>query len=102
MAQVVRIVLPDGVNRITDELRLFIEQLRYAGIVTIHRDNEEGMCFDLHCPAGLVDKSWAEQNADRMRSFTYNAVSAPGTAHLEEPRLRRGQGPDGFLYRKDY
>ncbi len=81
--QVVRVVLPDGMNRATTEVRQLLECLRYAGIVTIHRDNEEGVCFDLHCPAGLVDGPWAQMNAERMRSFTYNAVAAPGTAHLD-------------------
>lgn len=82
--QVVRVVLPDGMNRDTPELRQLIECLRYAGVVTVHRDNNEGMCFDIHCPHGLMDRPWAEMNAERMRSFTYNAVAAPGTAHLED------------------
>ncbi len=82
--QVVRVVLPDGMNRVTPEVRQLLECLRYAQIVTIHRDNEEGICFDLHCPEGMADRPWAEMNASRMRSFTYNAQAAPGTAHLEE------------------
>lgn len=82
--QVVRVVLPDGMNQLTSEVRQLVECLRYAGIATVHRDNDDGLCFDLHCPSGLMDKPWAEMNAKRMRSFTYNAVAAPGTAHLDE------------------
>lgn len=83
--QVVRVVIedhPKAMNKCTSEVRQLLECLRYAGIVTLHRDNEHGVCFDLHCPAGLMHKPWAEMNAQRMQSFGYNAVSAPGTAHL--------------------
>lgn len=93
---VVRVVLPDGINPITSEVRQLLEQLRYAGIVTIHRDNEDGVCFDLHCPSGLDDKQWAKMNAERMRSFTYNAVDAPGTAHLETRYLIRDPRVTGY------
>lgn len=76
---VVRVVLPDGINSLTDELRSLLEQFRYAGLITVHREDEQGMCFDMKCPHGIVDKVWAEQNAKRMQSFWYNAVVAPST-----------------------
>lgn len=63
----------------TDSVSSLLESLRYAQLVTIHRDDEDGVCFDLHCPHGLNDKVWAGANAARMQSFGYNAVAAPAT-----------------------
>jgi hypothetical protein len=54
-----------------------LECLRYAGLVRIHRDNAEGVCFDLVSPAGVDSETWAQMNADRMSSFGWNAVKAP-------------------------
>lgn len=85
---VVRVVLPDGINEISSDVRRLLEQFRYAGLITVHRDNDEGICFDLHCPHGLVSENWAKQNAERMRSFQYNAVSAPSTSQPEQSSLR--------------
>ena len=82
--QVVRVVLPDGINDATPATRLLIESLRYAGLVEVHRADNDGVCFDLICPHGLDDKVWAKANAERMQSFGYNAVVAPGTHHLLE------------------
>lgn len=78
---VVRIVIgrtdpPPLAELISDR---FLECLRYAGLVVVHRDNEEGQCFDLVAPGGRDSKEWSEENAKRMKSFGYNAVSAPGT-----------------------
>lgn len=69
----------------TNELELckqidgaFIECLRYAGMVRPHDPREEGLqVFDLLPPDGVDSKAWSEMNAERMRSFGYNAVSAP-------------------------
>lgn len=55
----------------------FLECLRYAGVVRVHYDNEKGQCFDLIAPAGTDSKMWSEQNAARMITFGYNAVSSP-------------------------
>jgi hypothetical protein len=74
---VVRVVLPDGMNELTPELIMFLEQLRYAGLVEVHRNDADGVCFDLLCPHGLNDEVWARQNAEHMQSYTYNAVVAP-------------------------
>jgi hypothetical protein len=60
----------------------FIESLRYAGLITEHETDPYGLttvCFDIRCPHGLDSKTWAEMNAERMRSFGYNAVAAPST-----------------------
>lgn len=60
----------------------FLESLRYAGLVTLHDVGNNSLttvCFDLRCPHGLNSKAWSEQNAARMQSFGYNAVSAPST-----------------------
>lgn len=55
----------------------FIECMRYAGLIRIHRDNSEGMCFDIRPPIGVDSEMWAQLNANRMQSFGYNAVKAP-------------------------
>lgn len=58
----------------------FIESLRYAGIVKVHETDPHGLtilCFDLICPHNGSSKTWAEMNAERMRSFGFNAVVAP-------------------------
>ena len=55
-----------------------LEQLRYAGIVEIHRDDDNGVCFDIRPPQGISDsRQWASMNAARMESYGYNAVCAP-------------------------
>lgn len=66
-----------------------LECLRYAGVVTVHTNNEDRQTFDIHCPAGITDtQQWAEKNAERMTSFGYNAVCAPSTEEppREEPK----------------
>jgi len=58
----------------------FLDCLRAAGLITVHEASPERQVFDIHCPAGphQVDTQlWAEMNADRMKSFGYNAVAAP-------------------------
>lgn len=59
---------------------MFIEQLRYAGIVNIvkenHVDNETTYMLELKAPRGLTGdgvRVWAFQNANRMQSFGINA-----------------------------
>ena len=56
----------------------FIECLRYAGLVVVHKDNEYGMTIDLIQRDPKVDSQvWAQMNAKRMESFGFNAVAAP-------------------------
>ncbi len=79
---VVRIVLFRGINQDNKIMGTpFLECLRRCGYVVIHRDDENGMCFDLLCPyiSGQIrdTKVWAEQNAERMQTFGFNAVVAP-------------------------
>lgn len=70
--------MPDGINEVTKELRMFIGQLEKAGLMPVHRNDDSGVCFDLVAPSGITDtKKWAEENARRMQSDTYNAVVAP-------------------------
>lgn len=66
------------------DISAFVECLRYAGIVRVHEVSElTTLCFDLVCPAHFTDSQrWAERNAERMRTFGFNAVAAPAT---EEP-----------------
>lgn len=87
----VRVILPDGINNLTPELELMLEQLRAAGLVMVHRigiergDNKCSTCFDLLAPIsvpGDSTKLWADKNAARMQSFGYNAVAAPSTEEV--------------------
>jgi hypothetical protein len=81
---VVRVVQTDDDVELlmNKDLSQFVECLRYAGLVTVHEVDPRGLttlCFDIRCPHGLNSKAWSEQNAARMKSFGYNAVSAPST-----------------------
>ena len=56
----------------------FIECLRYAGLLSVQRDDESGMCIDLHCPSAAYDSQvWAQRNAERSKTFGINAAAAP-------------------------
>lgn len=57
----------------------FIECLRYAGVVNVHKDDETRQVFDIRPPAGTDSKTWSEMNAARMQSFGYNAESCLST-----------------------
>lgn len=62
----------------------WLECLRYAGIATVHKDEEDKQVFDLHAPKGIADTAlWAEVNANRMSSFGINAVKAPAWLRVE-------------------
>lgn len=82
VVRVVQTQTPDGeqVNEggVIDDA--FLESLRYAGLVTLHNVEGGGLtvrCFDIHCPHGLDSQMWAQMNAERMKSFGFNAVDAP-------------------------
>lgn len=79
---VVRVVIPtlDNSPPLAQQIDSgLLDCLRYAGLVSVHKDNEEGQCFDIHCPRSWQNDSykWAEMNSHRMASFGYNAVVAP-------------------------
>lgn len=71
---VVRVTF-DSLDQVNDTP--FIECLRYAGLIEVHDESDK--VFDIRCPdhAGLDSQAWAQQNAERMTSFRYNAVAAP-------------------------
>lgn len=51
----------------------FLDSLRYARIIRLHKNPEEGQTFDIRCPKGIGrPKVWAEMNAKRMKSFGYD------------------------------
>lgn len=61
---------------------VLLECFRYAGLIQVHRSDETGMCFDIMPPDVGPDLSvnhdaWAQQNAERISSFGFNAVAAP-------------------------
>jgi hypothetical protein len=73
---VVRVYLTDRQREGAGDV---LECLRYAQVLTVHRNDENGVCFDVHAPQGLNSEVWAKQNAERMSTYGWNAVSAPST-----------------------
>src|SRR5215831_8650148 len=63
----------------------FLECLRYAHVIDLHWDEEDGQCFDICCPAGLNSKTWATMNSSRMRTFGYNAEAATVNDKPQKP-----------------
>jgi hypothetical protein len=59
----------------------FLHLLDKAGLIKQHPQyDSEVQVFDLLAPRNITDtKVWANQNAQRMQSFGYNAVAAPAT-----------------------
>jgi len=63
-----------------EDIGTLVECLRYAGLVEVHQPESDGLWFDLLPPAAIGagnSKVWSENNAKRMESFGFNAVSAP-------------------------
>ena len=65
-----------------DQCGLLIEQLRYAHLLTVvsTRDLVDGEVYTLRmaCPVrGLDEQTWANQTAERMRSFGLRAEAFP-------------------------
>lgn len=74
--QCVRVVLYEAQTR-GNEIAALLECFRYAGVIGKPWDSDGNTFFDIPCPKGLNDRSWADANARRMQSFGFNAVSAP-------------------------
>ncbi len=75
---VVRIVLPDGVHDLDPQTRTLLVLMGQSGNIQIHRDDVDGMCFDLLPPAGVGSRDWADDTAAKFADYHYNAVLAPG------------------------
>lgn len=73
---VVRVVLFESQTRGND-ITALLECFRYAGIIGKPWDSNGNTFFDIPCPKGLVSTVWARQNAERMRTFGFNAEPAP-------------------------
>jgi hypothetical protein len=56
---------------------VLIECLRYAGVLSVVSQTDKSTMIRIHCPKGLVSEPWAKMNAERMRTFGYNAEVAP-------------------------
>jgi hypothetical protein len=54
-----------------------VECLRYAGLADLRWHDERGLCYDILPPGHAEGRSkrWAETNAERMRTFGYDAVA---------------------------
>jgi hypothetical protein len=71
-------VLPDGVHDLSAQTRTMLVLMGQSGNIQVHRDDVDGMCFDLLPPAGVTDtKQWADQTANDFESYHFNAVRAP-------------------------
>lgn len=60
--------------------RLLFDALRGASLIQVHRENEEGMCFDVMPPAnwpGGDTLEWAKIVATSLTALGLNAVYAP-------------------------
>lgn len=84
--RIVRVVLPDGVNDLTTEVRGLLDCLKYAGLIVMHRDDRDGVCFDVLPPQEFAgrDEQWARDAAAYFRAGAYNAVVAPECPPDEE------------------
>lgn len=51
------------------------ELLRYAGITSVVSVVGDEEVYNLFCPKGYSEAEWAQQNADRMRSFGVDATA---------------------------
>lgn len=59
----------------THSSELIIEQLRYAGVLSVQKEDGDGYVLRINCPSRLVnDDHWAESNQERMSTFGINAV----------------------------
>ncbi len=56
---------------------LITEVLRYAGVVTVIKDTDTTLVFDIHRAEARGDQMWAEMNARRISSFGLNAAATP-------------------------
>jgi hypothetical protein len=67
-----------GLRR-TSDVEMLIEQLRYAGVLSIvkHDTDAGNMVIEIYPPREVNADIWAEMNAGRMKSFGINAVKAP-------------------------
>lgn len=59
---------------------VWVEQLRYMGLVRVLAPSAPDHAYDVlefNAPKGQNGEVWARQNAERMRSFGFDAVVAP-------------------------
>lgn len=81
VVRVVQTMTPDGKElHEGGDIGRLVECLRYAQLVTIYETDPVSLitlCFDIHCPHGMDSQRWAIMNADRMKTFGFNAVDAP-------------------------
>ncbi len=92
---VVRIVMPDGIHELTATMRTLLLVLHRAGSLTVHRDDVEGMCFDVLPPANVDTKEWADYVANDFSLSGFNAVRAPECHTLEDRQKLQHPQPAG-------
>lgn len=73
---VVRVVLFE--HQLRGDEGALIECFRYAGLVSHPREGDgTTLTFDIYPPHEAPTKAWADMNAERMRTFGFNAEAAP-------------------------
>ena len=90
---VVRLVLPDGVHELTALVRTLLTVLHRSGSLTVHRDDVEGMCFDVLPPPNVDTKVWADHTANDFTHYGFNAVRAPECPDTLEDRDKLQKQP---------
>jgi len=85
---VVRIVMPDGVHDLPYLLRELLQILHRCGQVTLHRDDKDGVCFDVLPPSNVDTKFWADHMAADFTHHGFNAVRAPECPDTLEDRQK--------------
>lgn len=90
----VRVVnFEDSPGSLRNHLRsLWVEQLRYMGHAKELASFEDPprTVIEFYCPHGLDSRIWAQQNAERMRSFGIDAAAAP---KWDDDRYDRPRNP---------
>ncbi len=72
---VVRVVLARWVGG--DPVSDFITALSKVRLFTLHRDDDDGICFDILPPQSGDSQKWSKKVAASLIADGFNAVSAP-------------------------
>jgi len=76
-ARLEQVLLGMFVVRVVSDNYLVLEAMVEAGVIEIHRQDEDGCCFDILPPADELSLRWSERVAKRLTLKGWNAVRAP-------------------------